>query len=739
LSKKINLTYRIVLIIILSLIIAGCPNDIMRSLVEEKVADPIANLFRVNSGAFATGNLDVQIQSDVFDALEMRFSNDRSTWSGWVAYSETYIWKLAPGADGDRTVFAEYRDEGHNTIRKQYTIRYDSTASDSPVLVGTPSPTNNTTPTWTWSPSSYDVVKYRFRFDDPDPDFSAGGGAAETTSTSFTPPLQADGIHTLYIVEIDIGDNISPVKSLAVTVDTLAPAGGAPAVTGVTPTNDSTPTWSWGAVAEATRYRWSYNNSSWTLIGNVTSFTPPAPLANGSYTLYVQAGDDAGNWTASGNLTIVVDIYSVGSPVVTSPAAITTDVTPTWNWGPVSGSNNYRWGFSEGSWTGNGNQTFYTPSSLTDGTHTLYVQAQNTVSSAWSSSGSYSVIVDTVNPVITYSGTVSNNGNPSFARVGNIITISFTAADSGSGLSGNPVVTIAGNAASVTGSGSNYTASYTMTALDTEGLIIYTISAIDAAGNTAPVSTGSTGITFDRTAPVVSGFMLNNGNTYSASPVVRASYTVTDDFTIPANLKMQLGGASTTPLIPVTPYYDIEATGLVQANFYDEAGNGTYVFDAISIKSGATDMMYETQTAPSFIGQFPYALGSTTSWLVGGDHAEGSLHEIESLPDPSYPANLWDEDWFLFNLDDGDSPQFIVSSDIVIDGLVKIEAFYDAEENFPVTVTSYTVGWDQKSITLNIEWDIDIDGEKNVWVKVSNDSVNYSGISYDLEWFVSRY
>ncbi len=55
-------------------------------------------------------------------------------------------------------------------------------------------------------------------------------------------------------------------------------------------------------------------------------------------------------------------------------------------------------------------------------------------------------------------------------------------------------------------------------------------------------------------------------------------------------------------------------------------------------------------------------------------------------------ATLWDEGWFVFNLDDGDSSQFIVSSDIVVDSLVKIEVFYDTEGNFPVTVTSHTVG-----------------------------------------------
>jgi len=712
----------------------------MRDLVEEKVADPIANDFRVNSGAFATGNLEVQIQSDVFDALEMRFSNDKSSWSGWVAYSEKYIWNLATGADGERTVYAEYRDEGHNTIRNQYTIIYDSTASDSPVISGTASPTNDATPTWTWSPSSYDVRRYRFRFDDPDPDFSAGV-YTETTSTSFTPPPQADGVHTLYIVEMDIGDNISPVKSLAITVDTLAPVGGAPMVTGTTPTNDSTPTWSWGAVAEATRYRWSYNESSWTVIGNVTSFTPPVPLSNGSYTLYVQAGDDAGNWTGSGSFSIVVDIYSVGAPVVTSSAAVTFDSSPTWTWGAVSGSTNYRWGFTEGTWEGSGPQTSFTPASLPDGSYTLFVQAQNTVSSVWSSSGSFSVTVDTIYPSITVAGASTSNANPAFAKTGDTITLSFTVIESGSGLFGSPDVQIAGNTVSASGSGPNYTAVYTMQAVDAEGAINYSVSATDAAGNISFGSTGSTGITFDKTAPVVSGFTLNNGNTYSASPFVRASYSVTDNITSTANLKMRLQGGADTGIINYAPLYDISApAGSVAAWFTDEAGNTSSASDTIIMKLGAIDTIYENQSLLSYPGTSAFDLETGTAWdLYGGDYASGDLQNLTENLNYSIEgdASLWDEDWYLMELDIGYSPVFTVSSASVIDGIVKLEAFYDAAGTIPVTVNNYTVAGDGKSISLEVDWDYGVDGNKNIWIKVSKDSGDYTGIIYNLAWGIS--
>ena len=41
-------------------------------------------------------------------ALEMRFSNDNSTWSAWRPYAAKTSWTLAPG-DGQRTVYSQVR------------------------------------------------------------------------------------------------------------------------------------------------------------------------------------------------------------------------------------------------------------------------------------------------------------------------------------------------------------------------------------------------------------------------------------------------------------------------------------------------------------------------------------------------------------------------------------------------------------------------------------------------------
>jgi uncharacterized protein YkwD len=48
-------------------------------------------------------------------ALEMRFSNDGSTWSAWEPFTPTKSWSLSPAASGSATVVAELRNGG--TVR----------------------------------------------------------------------------------------------------------------------------------------------------------------------------------------------------------------------------------------------------------------------------------------------------------------------------------------------------------------------------------------------------------------------------------------------------------------------------------------------------------------------------------------------------------------------------------------------------------------------------------------------
>ena len=115
-----------------------------------------------------------------------------------------------------------------------------------------------------------------------------------------------------------------------------------------------------------------------------------------------------------------------------------------------------------------------------------------------------SVTFDETVPTLTSVGIASDNSTSTLAKVGDTVTVSFTASET---MSGTPTVTIDGNSASVTNtSGNNFTATYTLQSGDTEGALAFSITGTDAAGNAltevTAVTNGSS-VTFDETAPAL--------------------------------------------------------------------------------------------------------------------------------------------------------------------------------------------------------------------------------------------
>jgi len=108
-----------------------------------------------------------------------------------------------------------------------------------------------------------------------------------------------------------------------------------------------------------------------------------------------------------------------------------------------------------------------------------------------------------LNP-ITASNTfraTSNNTNPALAKIGNLITISFTASEPIW-----PSVTINGYIWALTSrvSEQNWTAAYTMKSTDTSGEVKFNIRFQDLAGNigdTATTTSDHSMVLFDKTSP----------------------------------------------------------------------------------------------------------------------------------------------------------------------------------------------------------------------------------------------
>ena len=177
----------------------------------------------------------------------------------------------------------------------------DGTPPNPPVVTGV-TPTNDPTPGWTWTSGGGDGAGvFRCQVDSED------GAWTETTALVYeVPSALSEGPHTLYVRERDTAGNWSVSGSFAITIDITPP--GHPTVTGTTPTNDATPSWTWtaGGGGEGV-FRCRVDGGAWSGELAATAYSPIAPLGEGTRTLEVQERDGAGNWSTSGSFAIVID------------------------------------------------------------------------------------------------------------------------------------------------------------------------------------------------------------------------------------------------------------------------------------------------------------------------------------------------------------------------------------------------------------------------------------------------
>ncbi len=220
---------------------------------------------------------------------------------GWLA--ETSATSYTPSSsltDAAHTLEVQERDAAMNwSASGTWTVTVDTTPPDPPAVTGG-TPTNDTTPTWSWTAGGGGNGTYRYQLD-------FGGWSAETTATTYTPstPLP-DAAHTLEVQERDAAANWSVSGSRTITVDTALP--DPPVVAGTSPTTDPTPTWTWSSSGGTGTYRCRLDGGGWLAETTDTSYTAPAPLPEGPHTLEVQERDAAMNWSASGTLTIQVNV-----------------------------------------------------------------------------------------------------------------------------------------------------------------------------------------------------------------------------------------------------------------------------------------------------------------------------------------------------------------------------------------------------------------------------------------------
>ena len=140
---------------------------------------------------------------------------------------------------------------------------------------------------------------------------------------------------------------------------------------------------------------------------------------------------------------------------------------------------------------------------LADGSYsncTVRVTSNSVASDALSVT---SFTIDTIAPILSGVTIRSNNSDNTKAKVGHQIILSITSSEA----TQSYTVSIAGQPATVSGSGTSWQATYTMPSSYSEGAVSFSIAFSDLSGNAASTITNTTdgsAVQFDKTAPSIS-------------------------------------------------------------------------------------------------------------------------------------------------------------------------------------------------------------------------------------------
>jgi PKD repeat protein len=276
----------------------------------------------------------------------------------------------------------------------------------------------------------------------------------------------------------------------------------------------------------------------------------PAGIVNGPATLTIQATDTADNAaTRSENGLLTLDTTGPAITAIAatpSPAKAGDAITIAFNasdaYGPLAGnptvSVNGTPTSAPVSVSGNSYQYAYTvPAGAPNGWASVQIQAQDTVGNVTNTAASNVLLIDTVPPVVT-----NIQANPDVVKDGDLVKITFAAADVTTAVQAHPTVTVNGRAATYYNkAGSAYEYRYTIDGdVDLDGPAPIVIVARDTVGNMT-TRTSNDALLIDSTVPTISA--LSAYPLYAThGDTVTIAFTVNDNNGLPDNPVVTVNG-----------------------------------------------------------------------------------------------------------------------------------------------------------------------------------------------------
>ena len=262
--------------------------------------------------------------------------------------------------------------------------------------------------------------------------------------------------------------------------------------------------------------------------------------------------------------------------------------------------------------------------------------------------GTGSVTFDNTAPSPTIVTIASDNSPATHANSGDVVTVSLTTNVAIS----QPVVTFksGGNAVSdstitYAGSGTNWTATYTADAGDTEGAVSFTIAFNDLAGNagtTITAVTDSSGVTFDKTIPTLANVSIASNNPINnlASPGVIMTLTLVAGEAMHQPVVTFLSGGQPVTNAAAVTYSGSGVNWTAAYTTHENDAEGGVSFSvAYTDLSGNAGLNVTGVTDASTV-TFDKTLPSANAVGIASDNSDNSLALIDDVVSLTFTANV---------------------------------------------------------------------------------------------------
>jgi len=389
----------------------------------------------------------------------------------------------------------------------------DTTAVGAVSGLARTSAASDNTPTFTWDAAAQAAL-YEIKMDS-----GAWTDVANVLTYTHSTALD-DGTHTFSVRAKDSAGNAGPADSLSdFIIDVTLPSRPTDTAK-TTPDNDTTPTFTWTASADATsgldNYEYKIDDGSWTsTLSAAATYTHGTVLDYGTHIFYVRAKDASGNLSASDYVLFTLTSTVADTVIIVSRTTADNDNTPTFTWNDVIGVNDYQVRLDGGEWSAAlGDVTVYTyPSAIADGTHAFYVWE---VGSFGTTAGNVTFFIDGTGPTTPSNltrTTAANNNTPSFTWT--------HSTDARTGVDTYEMKLDAGEWTDI-----GYVNNYSYSSAITDGSHVLYVRAKDGAGNHSASAIVSFSV--ETVAPVVTVASPNGGEYLKGGTATTIEWTTVD-------------------------------------------------------------------------------------------------------------------------------------------------------------------------------------------------------------------